>query len=1050
MALSSASNRLCYSWNHSYIEFCWHCEKLWKQTTERSAVHPVFGDRWMKQAEKNRPAPEGLREKSLPRLALLLVILLVPCRTSGQTDHGNLVGVVLGESGDPIEGVSVIATSPALPGPASTMTNARGTFRLHSLPPGEYVAEFSLFGYQVQRHERISITIDGTVTLRPTLVPRFSEEVTVTAGAPLVDVTTTSIGSNLVRELITDLPVGRSLQSLLFLAPGAVDGGLPELSNSPSILGSSAAENRYIVDELDVTDPVKGISGTRLSFDFVEQVNVKSGGYEAEYGGALGGVVNLITKGGGNELHGSLFGYYSDDSLRASARVPRSAGDAETAFSEWDVGFTLGGSFIQDQLWYFVGYNPSIRESTITNDVLKGEELYQRNVLRPTATFHHFAGKLSWQIRQGSSLTATLIGDPWEIEPDHLATFFVDTPYLPTDLSGTQDSGGINWALSSNTSVGGNTLLEVKIGVHKLDSSWTPANDLPRYRDETTNGRWTDGVGRFVLFGGSSRVLSNGDSERRQARLAVSRVFRERHDVRLGAQWNRLEANNFSSSVGANPELCLAVAADFLSNASNRLAACDADGVGSDGDGLMIPANGGPGRLFLLDPAGSGSEYFGFFSSSRSIGRTDELALFVQDTWRVGEHLTFKVGLRTESTHIRGSGEKAPQESMLEREISLSLLDQIQPRVGFNWDFAGNGRSRIFGHYGRFFESIPLNINVRAFGDETGELFGFRYPRDLDGTVTLPNLGGGGFLPNPGTLQEYFVFGVGGSAADPKLGGQFLEEVVLGTEFEVMNDFAIEFKGVYRSLGRVIEDISLDRGFSYFITNPGGTYTTNPATGAELDETVFFPEPERIYRALELSARKRLVDRWQLYGSLLWSRNRGNYGGLFRQDNSQLDPNITSAFDLPSTLQGAYGLLPNDRTWQLKAYGSYHWRSRLVTGFNLSWANGTPISKLGFDVDYGGRERFVEPRGTAGRTPTISYLDLHLAYPFHLSEFTLQLIIDAFNIFDQQGVTAVDDLYTFSRDPQTDQEERLRNPFWLEPIAYQSPRRVRLGLKLEW
>jgi hypothetical protein len=285
----------------------------------------------------------------------------------------------------------------------------------------------------------------------------------------------------------------------------------------------------------------------------------------------------------------------------------------------------------------------------------------------------------------------------------------------------------------------------------------------------------------------------------------------------------------------------------------------------------------------------------------------------------------------------------------------------------------------------------------------------------------------------------------------------YTEELLGGFEYEIMPNFAVGIKYVTRDINDVIEDISVDGGQTYFITNPGGMVSMNPVTGAPLDETVFFPEPVRDYEALELTLNKRFSNNWQLFGSAVYSKNEGNYGGLFRQDNGQLDPNITSLYDLPSLLVGAFGLLPNDREYQFKVYGSYVWPIRLTTGFYAQYLDGTPISKLGAHPIYGANERFVTPRGSAGRTPDIWNIDLHLQYPISFGAGTdLALIVDVFNISDEQEAAAVDQTWTLaSRDAQGRPLPGLandpqQNPLWGTPLAYQSPRTIRLGAKLSF
>jgi hypothetical protein len=194
------------------------------------------------------------------------------------------------------------------------------------------------------------------------------------------------------------------------------------------------------------------------------------------------------------------------------------------------------------------------------------------------------------------------------------------------------------------------------------------------------------------------------------------------------------------------------------------------------------------------------------------------------------------------------------------------------------------------------------------------------------------------------------------------------------------------------------------------------------------------------------------------------SENKGNYGGLFRQDNGQLDPNITSLFDLPSLLAGANGLLPNDREHQFKVYGSYVWPFKLTTGFFGQFLSGTPISKLGSHTIYGRRERFVTQRGSAGRTDDVWNVDLHLEYPISFGgDLELKLIADVFNVTDEDNATSVDQEWTFQRALATTDPNECGgpgtgpgtacpngNPLWGTPTVYQTPQTFRLGVKLSW
>ena len=451
---------------------------------------------------------------------------------------------------------------------------------------------------------------------------------------------------------------------------------------------------------------------------------------------------------------------------------------------------------------------------------------------------------------------------------------------------------------------------------------------------------------------------------------------------------------------------------------------------------MVVDPGGVTGQRWLLFPD------FGilFEYQQDSEGSTDEQAIFAQDSIRINDYFTVNLGVRADSFNSQGELSGASGQT-LAREIDFGFSDMIAPRLGFTWDVFQNGRSKLYGHFGQFYESVPLDINVRAFGNERFNLYYFYYPED--GSIPTAQ--------NPGTHFYSYILG-GGTGVDPDLDPMYTEEILAGFEYEVIPNVAVGIKGTMREINNVIEDISVDGGQTYFITNPGGPVSMNPVTGEALGETVNFPEPVRDYEAVELTINKRFSNNWQLFGSAVYSKNEGNYGGLFRQDNGQLDPNITSLYDLPDLLRGAFGLLPNDREYQFKLYGSYVWPIRLTTGFYFQYLDGTPISQLGGHPVYGDDERFVTPRGSFGRTPDVWSLDLSIQYPITFgSGIDLQLVADIFNVTDQSEPTAVDQTWTFARLPETPTPPDAQgNDNFGEPLQYQQPRTIRLGARLSF
>jgi hypothetical protein len=990
-------------------------------------------------------------------MAATAVALLAVAPAMAQKATGGIQGTVSDDTGLALPGVTVTISSPAMMGERVAVTDSDGKFRFALLPPGTYTARFTLAAFQAVELTEVRVGIENVVTLAVTMNAAFTEEVLVSGGTPLVDVTATTTGTTFNQELMQSLPTGRTFQELAFLATGAVDGGgladPAQIGTTPSIMGSAANENRYVVDTLETTDTAYGLAGTTIPVSFLQEVQVKTGGYEAEFGGSVGGVINMITRNGGNDFTGEVFGFFTNGDLWSTAKRPMGRGDTRVVDQEWDAGFSLGGRFIQDKLWYYAGYDPASQDLQILKDVYTlDDEFVRTNSFIQSTDRDQFVAKLSWQPNISNSVVASVIGDPTTRKNSYYSTYYVDGPEgVPTNqLNGPEDLGGINYALNWNGIFSDKLILEAGFGHHENKDEFGPSIEYPNYQDSTPDGRYTYGVGDGSFFGGPGFQNIKDNRTRDQLRATLTWFLGDRHELKVGAQWidNAYDINY--QMVGASDSFCAPMIGmdvenpfwgpDFFGpvwiNPATGLPEtlqCNCDS-NNDGvlDGIIMPAR--VGNRWRLRR----TYYYNRNYKNASNGSTEEFALFLQDSWKLTDHFTVNLGIRAERSKASGdiSG------TVPNAELDFSMSDQIAPRVGFIWDFAGNGRSRLFGHYGKFYESIPLNINVRAMGNEVYDFYYYTYP-DSD----LPS------AANPGQL--FYWLRSGASRMDAGIKPPYMEEVVFGGDYELVRDLAVGIKGIYRSLPVAIEDISVDGGTTYFITNPGGTFTYNPGTPVPtpLDEPVTFPKPSRFYRGVELSAHKRYSNNWQGFASLLWSKLEGNYEGLYSRDNQQLDPNITSKFDLPDLLAGARGLLPNDREWQFKAYGSYRLAFGLDVGMSLQYLTGTPVNKLGAHSTYGDDERFVVPRGEGGRTPDLYTLDLHLAYPIKLGGGNLELMADVFNLFNQQRAVNVDQRWSTMDEYESaglSVDEQKTNNNWGQPLVYYPPRNIRFGVRLSF
>ena len=1001
-------------------------------------------------------------------LAVGVLLLAVPVAFAQTT--GRIDGMVLDDQGAPLPGVTVSVNSASLQGERLQVTDADGRFRFLALPPGDYALRATLEGFSPLEQTGINVRLDRTVTLQLSMTAGFGDEVTVSGAGPIIDTTSTTTGASFGEELFQELPVSRTFQGLAFAAPGVVSGGL---GDNPSIGGASAAENRYVVDGLDTTDAAFGIIATEVPFEFIKEVEIKTGGYEAEYGGALGGVLNVITKSGGNELQGDLFGYWSDDSLQAEAEPIFQFGQ-DLGYEEYDFGAAIGGKFIQDKLWYFVAVNPSREEETVTTRT--GLE----NTDRIDTLF--YAGKLTWQAAPSHQVVFSAFGDPTDIESNltqrgaagfvgddreqgadnFSATYngtlssslfveasagrtdqtFRQDPFTDVPFYELRDVGAVDFALRDNCPGDNSQLVEAGPDRRFVTSFWNPGCLGGTFHTESGDSGRDDVRGAFTWFGQTGNVD---------------------HEIKVGGTYRAVEYDDHSHYPGPAP-------GPLFDSHGGSCEDCFEFGAGPGDPGFVagrpVETDGLAGQRWLLfgAPGAGFSILIEYDQNSR--GETDEGAIFLQDRIRFGDYFSLNLGVRADQFNSKGN----LSDQVSGRELDFSFGDMVAPRVGFTWDVIRNGRSKLYGHYGQFYESVPLDINARAFGNERFNLFYFYYPED----GSLPT------ASNPGTHFYSYRLG-GGVLVDSDLEPMYTQEVIAGFEYEVLPNVAVGIKYTDRSIEDVIEDISVDGGHTYFITNPGGPISTNPVTGepalvdtngdgiADTPGTVIFPEATREYEAWELSLNKRFTNNWQLYTSYVNSENIGNYGGLFRQDNGQLDPNITSLFDLPDLLNGAFGRLPNDREHQFKVYGSYLWPFKLVTGFYGQFLSGVPISQLGAHPVYGRRERFVTDRGSFGETPDIWNVDLHFEYPITFGGGTeLKLIADVFNVTDEQEVTAVDQEWTrahFRNSPAPGDLDPILlncggpgtgpdtgcpngNPVFGDATARQDPRTIRLGVKI--
>lgn len=1039
---------------------------------------------------------------------------------------GSIEGTVLDPNGAAVPGVTVTVTSPNLISPQSGTTNDQGRFQVLNLPPGVYMlAVEPTKGFAKFEKADVAVNLDKTSSVDVQLsLAGASATVTVTAtGGAGLDVTSNTSGTNVSTEQFSNFPTSRTVQGLYTIAPTAARSGLRDASGrdrDPSVGGSSGPENNYILDGVNVSDPAFGGSGANLPFEFVQEVEIKTGGYGAENGHSTGGIFNVITKSGGNEFHGDVFGYLNTKGLVRKTNEFPFTGAAPDGFSELDAGIDVGGPIKKDKLWFFGAFNPQRR----TNYYL-------------TQTFHapvnnkittpFYSGKLTWALNQKNTLTFSTFSD----KTKQTGFLFGGTGFGsdPTSFLGTNETGGTNYSARLNSTIRPDWIGEFSFGLHFQRANTIPdansgAQSLVTDSFAVLRAGGAVGVNNTTIFlngdpnnlrlafvdgrGGSVQrnftrqgfgLVTNQDRNRIEGAARLTTVA-GKHTFKYGFEYidnlykinthssgpARTFADPFGEEVGIpagdkatnmpggirvtnNFGVCIvnsANAAQILcpsSQTTSRLSQIIAGGQGPAGITSAVQTSLTPAQILAGSPVLvlTSVRVRDFFLNTQGKNTSTRVeSFYIQDDYKFAKNWQLNIGGRWDYQQAYG--------------ISTTYLkfnqfwDNFQPRMGLVYDFTGKGKGKVFANYARFLETpIPLDINVRAGGDEI----------QLDKNANVNQLNAAGTTNLiAGSASGLGCLGCVPTPPDVGLKPQTVNEGSVGFEYEVRPNFVIGARGVYRSQGTVIEDGSFDDGTTYFLFNPGrrgdqahGLTTEDVACGLPVG---CFGNARRYYRAIELTATKRFTNNYQFIASYVFSSLTGNYEGLFRNDNGQSDPNITSLFDLPELLPNTYGRLPNDRPQQLKVDGSYRTPFKLLIGASFRAQSGIPYNQLIPHPIYGNNEGFGVQRGTAivptvatvdaafpntvnsigsNRTPFTWNLDMNAYYPIKFGEKReLRLSADWFNVFNVQRAIRLDETFSINSGISgvaNIEANRFPNPFYGAGTIFQFPSSLRLGVK---
>ena len=968
-------------------------------------------------------------------LAAAGLILATGLVNAQESTTGSIAGRVVDVQNLAVPGASVTLVTPQ--GRRSFTTDSDGRFFAPFLTPGRYEVLVELQGFRPLDRTNIDVQLGQRVELSlPLQVGTVSEAVSVTASSPVIDLSSTTTGTVLDTETLAHLPIGRRFSDTLYIAPGVSSGGQVGHAN-PSISGGSGLENQYVVDGVNITNAgygalgsysiVFGSLGNGVPFDFIQEEQVKTGGYEAEFGQSSGGMINVITKSGSNTAHGTLFGYVRPHALEGTYnQVTTVNGTVNvTGTRTDDVGAEVGGPILKNRIFFFGAVDPQWEQTTYIAP--EGFPLRSLGDVNQERRIAPYAGKATWQIKSGQRLDVSLFGDPASGTngPQRY------TALLRTDTSGFSSLdkyGGHNQTVKYEGAINSHWLVEASVARAYNTIVEVPSVDQWSVTDNTVTPQIRSGGIGFYEVGNTG---TNWQYHAQSTNVVGP------HQIRYGGEYENIDYTNTINRTG--PTFMLP---DGTQTATGAQLEIDSDPV--------------YGQIYRVIRANTSNvrdttQHYGDF--------------FVQDTWKVNRYLTINPGVRYERQMLKGT------------LADLTLGNNWAPRIGATYDPTGHGTMKVYGNWGRFYSKIPNDLAARALSADAG----VSRADYFDAALTQPVPDGVLALD---TTSHFLQQGVSADTIDPNVKASYLNEAVVGFEFEARPQLSLGVRFIHRDIPRVIEDVqpfpiaAFDLGLpgtasvDYVLTNPGVTTATAGDLGAA------FEQPIHRYNALELVADKRFSNRWSLQASYRYSRLRGTYEGFFRDDNAQSDPGITSLFDFPTNdpsytsigvPQFGYrgdvrylgtlgaGPLPLDRPHEAKMFGYYGFPIGLNVGLGLTLTSGKPLTPLAANPVYGNGGEIPEaPRGSGfqtidgfqTRTPFVYDTAVHADYALKVTRSQrVVFVADVLNLFNAQRA--------LDYDPDTQTSFPVVNPDLGQPSRFnlaqlQTPRQIRLGVRVEF